>query len=159
TVMLRVWARPGFRLGFMALLGEALHVLADHIRAALGDHQGGRVGVARGDRRHDRGVDYAQALDPAHAQARVDDRPAVGVRAHPAGPDRVEDRGADVAGSADELLVALEFLPGEELLGPVPRESRATRDAAREPEGRGSDAPVDFGREVVRADRRRSLRV
>ena len=38
----------------------------------LADHDGGRVGVARGQRRHDRGVGDAQPCDAAHAQAVVD---------------------------------------------------------------------------------------
>ena len=33
-------------------------VSLDHVRALLGDHDGGRVGVARHHVRHDRGVDH-----------------------------------------------------------------------------------------------------
>ena len=39
------------------------------VGALLGDHDHRRIGVAADDRRHDRGVDDAQAIDTAHAQA------------------------------------------------------------------------------------------
>src|SRR5215472_12853029 len=120
TVIVLEWERPGLRLGFMFL--GALAVLADHIRAALGDHQGGRVGVARGDRRHDRGVDHAQGSDAAHPQARIDHGSGVGVRAHPAGPHGMEDGGADVARGPREVLVAVAPWPGHEFLWRVRRE-------------------------------------
>lgn len=44
-----------------------LCVLEDHLGALLGDHQGRRGGVARGDQRHGGGVDHPQALGAAHA--------------------------------------------------------------------------------------------
>src|SRR5262249_9825927 len=54
----------------------------------LPDHRRPRLGVRRGDARHDRGVGNAQALDAADAQLGVDHRfPA---RSHRAGADRAE---------------------------------------------------------------------
>ena len=38
----------------------------DKVGGLFGDHDGRRVGVARGDGRHDRGIGDAQAVDPAH---------------------------------------------------------------------------------------------
>ena len=49
-------------------LTASARILADHRSALLADHDGRRVGVAGGERRHHRGVDHAQALDAAHAQ-------------------------------------------------------------------------------------------
>src|SRR6478735_1927283 len=45
----------------------------DPLGGTLGDHQGGGVGVAAGDRRHDAGIDDAQSFNAMDAQARVDD--------------------------------------------------------------------------------------
>ena len=50
----------------------------------------GRVGVARGQRRHDRGIGDAQPRDPVHPEPRVDHRHRV--RAHLAGADRMVGR-------------------------------------------------------------------
>ena len=43
---------------------RAFRILADHRRALLGDHDGRRIGVAGGDRRHHRGVDHAEPSSP-----------------------------------------------------------------------------------------------
>ena len=48
-------------------------VPADQVRRPLADHDRRRVRVAAHDRRHDRAVDDAQALDAVHAQLAVDD--------------------------------------------------------------------------------------
>ena len=53
--------------------GPALpRILQDHIGGLFGDHDGGGVGIARHQVRHDRGVDHAQALDAANAQPLID---------------------------------------------------------------------------------------
>ena len=44
----------------------------DEIGAALGDHDGRRVGVAADDLRHHRGVDHAEALEAVNPQLRID---------------------------------------------------------------------------------------
>ncbi len=49
----------------------------DQIRGLLGDHDRRSVRVAAGDRRHDRCVDDAQAVDAANAQLGIDDRGVV----------------------------------------------------------------------------------
>src|SRR2546421_11615687 len=46
----------------------------DRPRALLGNDVGRRIGISRGDARHDRGVDHAQPLDAAHPQLVVDHR-------------------------------------------------------------------------------------
>ena len=66
--------------------GLAAPVLQYHGGGLFGDHQGGRVGVARGDRRHDRGIGHPQALEPAHLQPGIDHRPgSTPMRAVPTG--------------------------------------------------------------------------
>lgn len=56
----------------------------DHVAALLGDHDDRRVGVARGDDGHDRGVDDPEPVEPVHAQLGVDHRAGVVRGAHPA---------------------------------------------------------------------------
>jgi hypothetical protein len=53
----------------------------------FGDHDRRGIGVGRGDRRHHRGVDDPQALDPVHPLFVVDDRHRVAP--HQAGAARV----------------------------------------------------------------------
>src|SRR6478609_8462632 len=67
-------------------LGTAEH----EVSTALTDHDGGCVGVATGDRRHDRGVTHPETLDAADLEVRRDDGELVD--AHPAGADAVVDR-------------------------------------------------------------------
>jgi hypothetical protein len=43
---------------------EQRRVLQHHARGLLADHDRGRIGVAGGERRHDRGVGDAQAAIP-----------------------------------------------------------------------------------------------
>ena len=52
--------------------GLRLDVLQHHVRRLLADHDRRRVGVARGQRRHDRGIGDAQPGDAVHAQPRID---------------------------------------------------------------------------------------
>jgi hypothetical protein len=46
----------------------------DHRRTLLGNYDCRRVGVGGGDRRHYRGVDDTQPVEPVHPQFVVDDR-------------------------------------------------------------------------------------
>ena len=92
-----------------------LHEVGD----ALGDHDGGRVGVAADQGRHHRGVDHAQALDAAHAAAAVDHRHRIVVRAHLAGADRVVDRLALGADPLLDLGVGLHRRAGLDLVGAI----------------------------------------
>ena len=81
--------RPGSTREEVGAAGNsrARSTAAHEIRAALGDHVGRSVGVARGDPRHHRRIGDPHAVQAVDAELRVDD--AVGRRADPAGPDRV----------------------------------------------------------------------
>ena len=49
------------------------HAAAQYmVRSLLGQHDGGRVEVARGDRRHDGRIHHSQALEPIDAGIRID---------------------------------------------------------------------------------------
>ena len=85
------------------------------IGAALADHDGGGVGVARGHRRHDRGVGDAQAGDAVDGEVGRADHGAV-VDAHLAGADLV------VVGDQVPHAVLEQFLVGAHV--------RARRDLA-----------------------------
>ena len=78
---------------------------------------------------------------PAHAQRGVDHGRRIVVRPHPAGADRVEDGGGDVAGGAGQLGVALR-----------------TRRRAGTPRARSGPAPVRAAMPAGQADRRRRRR-
>src|SRR5882757_10987875 len=75
--------------GVMVMVRSRSLACEDELRAHLADHDGGRVGVAAGDRRHDRGVADPQPLDAADLEVGADDRELVD--AHPAGADAVVD--------------------------------------------------------------------
>src|SRR5262249_37545232 len=70
----------------------------------LADHDAGGVGVGRGDRRHDRGVGDAQALDAADAQFGVYHRFLA--RSHRAGAHRMEIAHARAAKKRHRLASA-----------------------------------------------------
>ncbi len=55
--------------------GRAMQAVGrvDHVGAALGDHHDAGVAVARRHRGHHARVGDTEALDPVHAQLRVDD--------------------------------------------------------------------------------------
>src|SRR5580658_7547757 len=61
------------------------HVLKDHVRTLLADHDRGGVGIAGNDRRHDRGIDHAQTRESAYAQPFIDH--GLRILAHAAGAD------------------------------------------------------------------------
>src|SRR5579875_1207707 len=132
-----------------------LAVLADHRRAFLRDHDGRRIGVARGDRRHDRGIDNAQAADAPHAQALVHDGESIA--SHLAGPDRVKDRGADLAGGAHQLLLALIVFAGAEFFGRETLQRAGGADAPRQADRLRRHAAIGGRGEIVRLDRRMRL--
>src|SRR6185437_8953532 len=72
---------------FMSLLSSSVNgfVRQDEVGAAFADHDGGRVGVAADDIRHDRGVRNSQARDATHLEPRIEHRHLVAVRSHLAG--------------------------------------------------------------------------
>ena len=89
----------------------------DHVRSFLRDHQRGRIGVDRGQRRHDRGIDHAQALQAMNTQLVINHRiPTVG-RPHAAGAHHVVDRGPGLAGKVQQFLVGLIFVAWHFFLG------------------------------------------
>ncbi len=85
----------------------------DHVGGLLGDHQHRGVEVGGGHGRHDRGIDHAQALEPAHAQLVVDDRGRIAVRRHAAGAHQMERRGAALLGGLQQLGIRLLLRAGE----------------------------------------------
>ena len=80
----------------------------------LGDHDGRRVRVGRGDGRHDRGVDHAQSLEPVHAQFAIDD--AHRVRTHHAGATGVIAGAPIPAGIIQQFIIGLDIAAGQALL-------------------------------------------
>ena len=74
-------------------------------------------------------------------------------RPHPAGADRVEDGGADVAGRLRQLVVALALRrPGRNSSGVILRQRRRGDDAARDADARRPRrCRSSVGRQVVRA--------
>ena len=78
--------------------------------APLADHDRGRVGVAAGDRRHDRGVADPQPLDAPDLEVGADHRQLVD--AHPAGADAVVDRRRPVEDRVAQLLARCRPAPG-----------------------------------------------
>src|SRR5216684_9127194 len=73
-----------------ALSWSGSFVLQHHVCRLFANHDRWRVGVARGECRHDRSVCDPQPFDAMDAKLRVDDRHCIG--AHLAGPDRVVSR-------------------------------------------------------------------
>ena len=128
----------------------------DEVGAALADHDRGRVGVAAGDRRHDRGVADPQPLDAADLEVGADDRELVD--AHPAGADAVVDRRGPVEDRVAQLL-ALEVRAGVDLLLDRAAERRAGHDLAHHLRALGEHLEVGGVGEVLEVDQRRRRRV
>ena len=113
---------------------------ADHVRGLFADHDRRRVEIARRDRRHDRGVDDAQPLEPDHARLSVDDRRGIVARAHLARAARVigaldlfADEGVDRL-VVDAIGAGLDFAAAigiERALARKSRASAARRRASR----------------------------
>ena len=75
-------------------LTSSLPSIQDHFCAFFGNQVGGRIGIARSDARHDRGIHYARPLQAMHAKAVVHDR---------SGPTRLDSSGDGVRPSAATL--------------------------------------------------------
>lgn len=156
----RRWNLTAFRGSYRpgpAAFPSPPRVLQRHGRAFFGDHDGGAVGVAGGDRGHDRGVDHAEVLQPVDLQPVGDDGPAVA--AHFAGADRVVGGGAEVGGGAGQLLVGPEGGAGHEFLRRIGRQRSRGGDAPGQPHRLHRHLPVAGRGEVVGPDRGRLLRV
>ena len=117
-------------------------ILQDHRRTLLGDHHGRRVGVARGDSRHGRGIDDPKPVDAPDAQALVEHRHGIAVDAHPRRADGMEDRRADLAGRPGQVLLRRQVRAGLVFLGPVARQRGRGDDAADELQRIGGDPAV-----------------
>ena len=85
----------------------------DDRRSFLGDHDRRRIGVGRGHRRHHRGVDDPQPLEPVHLELVVDDRH--GVAPHHASAARVITGAAIAPRIVEQFVVALDLVAGQSL--------------------------------------------
>ena len=83
--------RVGCAMVFIWRRSGCLFLAKNEASAALADHDGRRVGVARDERRHDRRINHAQAVETAHLQIFTHDRHAVVGCSHLRRPCRVED--------------------------------------------------------------------
>ena len=135
---------------------RAASVLDHHLRRLVGDHDGGRVGVARGDAGHHRGVDHAQSLEADDAQPFVDHRQRIG-RAGPSLPCRPGGRSwcryrrrPWPARHRRRRRRA----PGRIFLRPEACSARWRHQAPGHADGVGGDAAVFLGVEIVGLDHR-----
>jgi hypothetical protein len=105
--------------------------------------------VARRDRRHHRGVDHAQPLEPDHAQPLVDHRHGIARAPHLGGADGVKDRAADVAGRLDQRRLAVADGAARKIFDRlVARERGLRHDPAREADGIRRHAAIFVGGQV-----------
>src|SRR3954447_5485723 len=87
-----------------------LQILDQHPRAVARERLGRRVGIATGDVRHDRGVDYPETVDPADPEPCIDHRSRI--LTHPARTDRVKHRRYDTLHPFADLGVRLDARAG-----------------------------------------------
>ena len=133
---------------------------ADRLNAGWNAAHGRRIGVARGDRRHHRGVDHPQAVDADHAQPRIDHGAYVVVAAHAGGADGMEDRGADIAGGLFQRGLVIADRRARQIFDRrIFLQRRLRHDFARDADRIGGDAAVLRRRQIIRLDRRRLRRV
>lgn len=79
--------------------------MLDHVRGLLGDHDHGRIGVARHHLGHDGSVNDAEAADPVELELVVDDRAGVVGRSHLGRAGVVVDGGGVLAAHAGPVFV------------------------------------------------------
>ena len=128
----------------------SLALLQDHGGGLLGDHEGRRVGVARGDGRHDRGIGDAQALEAAHPSARRP-RPSSSppILQVPTGWKMVVPMSPAAFASSSSLWNSG---PGRNSSGRYLASAGGDDDVAGDADGVGRHLPVVGGGEVVRPD-------
>src|SRR3984885_9042958 len=120
----------------------------------LGQHDGGRIQIAGGDRGHDGRVDDTQPLESLDARLRVDDRPRVAGRAHLASARGVIRTLHLRPHEGVDLLVGLNLGTGLELAAPVAIERRLRKDLPREAHAGAHLGPVIGLAQVVELDLR-----
>src|SRR5690606_19276185 len=125
----------------------------------LCDHDGGRIGVTARDGRHDGGIHHPQAANAVHLKPGVRDCARIVRHAHAAGTHRMEDRGADIAGSLCQLLVCLHLRTRHELLGPVACQGWLAGDLACKAQASHRDPAVFLMGQVIGRNCRRGMRV
>src|SRR5262249_23229465 len=94
-------------------VGRQRRLAADQVGGLFRDHQHAGVDMGGDEIGHDRGVDHAQPLDPAHAQLRVGDR--LGPDAHGAGAAGMVRRDRGVAQERVDLRVDSDLFAGRGL--------------------------------------------
>jgi len=104
-------------------------ILQNHVRRLFRDHDDGRVGIARHQIRHDRGVDHAQALDAANPKPLIDDSKRI--VSHSAGRCRMIDRAAARAAVIQQLLVGRDFCAGINLFDHIGTERRRMQNLSQ----------------------------
>src|SRR6185312_593824 len=118
---------------FMSLLSSSVNgfVRQDEVGAAFADHDGGRVGVAADDIRHDRGVRNSQARDATHLEPRIEHRHLVAVRSHLAGAHRMEQRRCVPERIIAQFSIGRDAGTGHDLLAEIGLEGRRRQDLPR----------------------------
>ena len=103
-------------------------------------------------------TDASTTRRPATPRTRrraVDDGHRIAVDAHPGGPDRVEDRGADIPRRRDQLRVGRQLRAGPQLLRRIAGHGRLPHDPPHDPDRIGRDLAVLRRRQIVGRDHRR----
>lgn len=108
-------------------------VLEDHLAGFLTDHDRRRIGVARHDVRHDRGIGNPQPRNAVNPQAVIHHR--LIIRTHPAGAGRVIDRLADIAGALQQLFIRLRIVVRHVFTHDIGAERAGLRHGARKLDG------------------------
>src|ERR1700730_5856009 len=133
-------------------------VLEDHNGGFFGNHGGGRVGIARGDGRHHRGVGDAKPGNPVKAQALVDHRRGIAGRTHLRGYNGMKAGGADVAaGLGERSIVVADRRARQELGRVIGRQRLLLHQPSCGADGIGCDLTVFVGGKIVRRDRGRLI--
>ena len=84
----------------------------------------------------------------------------IGVAAHLGGADRMEDRGADVAGRLGETgVIAADRFARQDFIRMKRLQRRLRHDVAGDADRVGGDAAILVGGQIIRLDRRRIRRI
>ena len=124
-----------------------LRILQDHVRGFFGNHDDGRVGVAGYQIRHHRGVDYAEAFDPANPQPLIDDGKRIA--SHPAGRCRMIDRAAALPAEIQQLRIGRNLGAGIELFDHIAAERRSPQNPSQYLQAFDVGGAIDLGCKIV----------